>query len=233
MCLNHLESLIFFKNGFRSWGLLQVSGAEFSPDHMSSLTWVTLCGPLSIMWDLPPEKILHPHVSAVTEKQIQRSDTVVWYEGFGFLEACFILLWGNKANFWKKAREFEQYSPERLRPINIIKVCIKFIPQAVVTNDTKHSKRCWTWLREGNETWMKVNNHLAYCKPVPCWACAPDGKLAEWKEVPSSDRPLSCMDFTGSTTFTQAELGHNGWWLEVLLVALTYLNCISGAYKCS
>ena len=35
----------------------------------------------------------------------------------------------------------ENYSPEWLRPINIIKVCIEFIPLAVVTNDTKQYKK--------------------------------------------------------------------------------------------
>lgn len=72
MCLNHLESLIFFENGFRSQGPIQVSGADFSPDRMSSVAWLTLCGPLSIMrdfiWTPPMEKIRQTQVSPAIER---------------------------------------------------------------------------------------------------------------------------------------------------------------------
>lgn len=46
-----------------------------------------------------------------------------------------------KQNFGRRPGSFENYRPEWLRPINIIKVCIKFIPLAVVTNDTKQYKK--------------------------------------------------------------------------------------------
>lgn len=116
MCLNHLESLIFFKNGFRSWGLLQVFGVAFSPDRMSSLTWVTLRGPLSITWSFPwtttnlqpaPSWVNPPSAGICCNRKAntnQRPDTVVWYEGFGFLGACFLSLWRLYSKFLEEGQ---------------------------------------------------------------------------------------------------------------------------------
>lgn len=80
MCLSHLESFIFFKKHLQSCGLLQVSRAEFSPDHMSYLTGVTPCGSLSFTLDCPCTPQLREPLSTMPEKQRQAENKTYLFD---------------------------------------------------------------------------------------------------------------------------------------------------------
>lgn len=112
-------------------------------------------------WEDPPSTGICCSEKSKSEQKTWHSCLTrrLWFSG----SSLHIIVTFIKQTSGRRPATFEYYTPERLRPINIIKVCIKFIPRAVVTNDTNRSKRYWTPLREVNETWMKVNNCLTRC----------------------------------------------------------------------
>ena len=93
--------------------------------------------------DPPPEEILLPLISTLTKKQKPAQELndclklKIWFSRSPFHFIVKVI----KQNSGGRPGSFENSSPEWLRPINIIKVCIEFIPLAVVTNDTKQFKK--------------------------------------------------------------------------------------------
>lgn len=207
MCLNHLESLIFFENGFCSRGLLQVSVAKFSPDRMSSVARVTLCGPLSIMQILlgppPLEKIFNPLVSPAIERQ---KLTKTW------CSSLILRIWSSGSLFHVIVEAIKKLLEEGQGALSCIVLSISgykhnqslyqvYTPGGS-NNDAKCRPSTWPW--EVNGTWTKVYNCPGHWKPVPHWVTW-EVSQAEWKggdELPAASLVLRLYRVP---TFAKAE----------------------------